>query len=179
MEARANGRRVFIVGNGGSAATASHFVCDLVKTAEVEGLEPFMAFALCDNVSLMTAWGNDLRFEQIFAEQVRALAEAGDVLIVISASGNSPNIIASLNAAAAKDIQTIGLLGFDGGAALDLVDVAVHVPSHDYGVVEAAHSAVTHAITSAVSQNLRSRAEAAVSSSRSYLATVASSDGAC
>jgi D-sedoheptulose 7-phosphate isomerase len=87
------------------------------------------------------------------------LANPGDVLIAISASGNSPNIIATLTEAAARGVRTIGLLGFDGGAALSLVDVAIHIPSHDYGIVEAAHAAVTHAITYAMSKSLRRSVE--------------------
>jgi D-sedoheptulose 7-phosphate isomerase len=154
LRARSVGQRVFIMGNGGSAAAASHFACDLVKTAEVDGFEPVRAFALSDNVPLLTAWGNDAAYERVFAEQVRALADPGDVLIAISASGNSPNILAGLTAAAAKGISTIGLLGFDGGAALELVDIAIHIPSRDYGVVEAAHAAVTHAITLAMHTTL-------------------------
>jgi D-sedoheptulose 7-phosphate isomerase len=155
LRARSTGQRVFVIGNGGSAATASHFVCDLVKSAEVSGFDPLRAFSLSDNIPLLTAWGNDASYSRVFAEQVRALADEGDVLIAISASGNSPNIVAGLSAALAKGVRTIGLLGFDGGAALDLVDIAIHVPSHDYGVVEAAHGAVAHAITFAMSRRLR------------------------
>jgi D-sedoheptulose 7-phosphate isomerase len=155
LQARSEGQRVFVIGNGGSAAAASHFVCDLVKSAEVSWFEPLRAFSLGDNVPLLTAWGNDAAYARIFSEQVRALADAGDVLIAITASGNSPNVVAGLTAAATKGVRTIGLLGFDGGAALDLVDIAIHVPSHDYGVVEAAHGAVAHAITFAMSRRLR------------------------
>ena len=117
LDVRAAGRRVYIVGNGGSAATASHFVCDLVKTARVPGLEPLRAFALTDNIPLLTAWSNDSAYEDCFAEQVAALAEPGDLVIGISASGNSPNVVSALRTAANRDIQTIGILGFDGGAA--------------------------------------------------------------
>jgi D-sedoheptulose 7-phosphate isomerase len=165
QHARAFGQRVFIMGNGGSASAASHFVCDLVKTAEVEGFAPVRAFALNDNIALLTAWGNDAAYDRVFAEQVRALADPGDVLIAISASGNSPNIIAGITAASAKGVRTVGLLGFDGGAALDLVDIAIHIPSHDYGVVEAAHAAVTHAITHAMKASLRGNPPRHVSSS--------------
>lgn len=156
LEARANRKRVYIIGNGGSAATASHFVCDLVKTAQVDGHEPLRAFSLTDNTALFSAWANDSVYEATFAEQVGALVDPEDVVIAISASGNSPNVIAGLTAASARGAHSIGLLGFDGGKALSLVDVAIHVPSPDYGLVEAAHVGITHAITYAISQALRS-----------------------
>ncbi len=163
LEARATGRRVYVIGNGGSAATASHFVCDLVKAAHVDGYEPLRAFALSDNTPLVTAWANDKSYECVFAEQVRALADPGDVVIAISASGNSPNIIAGLTAAATKGARTVGLLGFDGGAAIQLVEIAIHVPSDDYGIVESAHLAICHAITGTIRRTLWENATAATS----------------
>ena len=156
LDVRAAGRRVYIIGNGGSAATASHFVCDLVKTARVPGLGPLRAFALTDNAPLLTAWSNDSAYEDCFAEQVAALAEPGDLVIGISASGNSPNVVSALRAAANRDIQTIGIVGFDGGAARQIVDLAIHVPCHDYGLVEDTHMAIAHALTAAIRQTLRS-----------------------
>jgi len=150
LETRAAGRRLYIVGNGGSAATASHLVCDLAKTAAVEGFAPVRAFALADNTSLMTAWANDLAFEATFAQQLTGLVEPDDVVIAISASGNSPNIVAALESAERAGARTIALVGFDGGAARDLADIAVHVPCHNYGLVEDTHAAIAHAITAAV-----------------------------
>jgi D-sedoheptulose 7-phosphate isomerase len=155
LEARAAGRRVYIVGNGGSAATASHLVCDLTKTTYVAGRQPLRAFALTDNVPLLTAWANDTDYGRIFAEQLAALVEPGDVVIAISASGNSPNVVAGLTTAAAIGARTIGLLGFDGGASLRLVDVAVHVPCNDYGLVEATHLAIGQALVAAIRQAVR------------------------
>ena len=114
--------RVFIAGNGGSASLASHLACDLEKTAS--GPQPRLArqrlraHSLNDNMAILTAWANDEGFELVFSEQLRAHAEAGDVLVVISASGNSPNIVAALETAAEMGLQTIALLGFDGGRAL-------------------------------------------------------------
>lgn len=154
LDARANGRRVYVMGNGGSAATAAHLVCDLVKTAQVPGTQPLRVFGLTDNVPLLTAWSNDRAYEDAFAEQVAALTEPGDVVIAISASGNSPNIVNGLEAATRLGARTIGLLGFDGGAARGLVDLVIHVPCHDYGLVEAAHSAIGHAIPAALRQSL-------------------------
>jgi D-sedoheptulose 7-phosphate isomerase len=157
LETQASGRRVYVIGNGGSAATASHFVCDLVKSTSVSGAERFRAFALTDNIPLLTAWANDSAYERTFAEQVSALVDPGDVVIGVSASGNSPNIIAGLAAAVARGARTVGLLGFDGGAARSKVDIAVHIPCDDYGLVEAVHLAISHAITAAIKEALESR----------------------
>ena len=156
LETRAAGRRVYVVGNGGSAATASHFVCDLVKTAHVDGHEPLRAFALTDNIPLLTAWSNDRAYERCFAEQVASLVDRGDVVVGISASGNSPNIVAALAAAAERGARTIGMVGFDGGAARQVVDLAIHVPCHHYGLVEDTHMAIGHALTAAVRRVLES-----------------------
>lgn len=149
--AHAAGRRVFLAGNGGSAATASHLACDLAKTTlGPPGGPParrFRALALTDNVPLLTAWGNDVGYEAVFAEQLRNLAEPGDLLVVVSASGNSPNILAALAAARALGLRTAGLLGFGGGAAAGLADVAVVVPGDQYGYVEDLHLALGHLVT--------------------------------
>jgi D-sedoheptulose 7-phosphate isomerase len=150
LEARAAGRRVYVMGNGGSAATASHLACDLVKTAHIPGLAPLRVFALTDNVPLLTAWANDSAYEDSFAAQITALVDPGDLVIGISASGNSPNIVAGLTAASAIGARTVGLLGFDGGASRDLVDIAIHIPCDHYGLVEDTHMAVSHAITATV-----------------------------
>lgn len=164
LEARRTGQRVYVMGNGGSAATASHFVCDLIKTAHIAGFVPLRVFALSDNTPLLTAWSNDSAYEDCFSRQIEALVEPDDVVIAISASGNSRNIIEGLKAAAGRGARTIGLVGFDGGAAQGLVDVAIHVPSHHYGLVEDTHSAIGHAITAAIQRALRE--EAAVSLGR-------------
>ncbi len=150
LDARAEGRRVYVMGNGGSAAIASQFVCNLVKTAQGAGGQPLRAFALTDNTPSLTAWANDTAYDQIFAQQIRALVEPGDVVIAISASGNSPNVVAGIQAARACGAQVIALLGFDGGRALALVDVAIHVPYDNYGLVEDTHMAIGHALTRAL-----------------------------
>ncbi len=158
LDARAAGRRVYVMGNGGSSATASHLACDLVKTAQVADHRPLRVFALTDNTPLLTAWANDSAYERSFAEQVLALVEPNDIVIGISASGNSPNIVAGFMAATAAGARTVAFLGFDGGAARDIVEVPIHIPCHNYGLVEDAHSAIGHAITAAVRQALRARA---------------------
>jgi phosphoheptose isomerase len=155
LDARAAGRHIYVIGNGGSASTASHLVCDLVKTAAVAGVAPLKAFTLADNTALLTALANDRAYDRIFADQVAGLVEPGDVLIAISASGNSPNIVAALSTARTIGVQTIGLLGFDGGAALALADVAIHIPCADYGLVEDTHAAIGHAMTAAIRHRLQ------------------------
>jgi D-sedoheptulose 7-phosphate isomerase len=142
-------RRVYLMGNGGSASTASHLACDLLKG--VPGRRPpgVLAFALPDNIALVTAWANDTDYERVFAEQVALLTEPGDVLVAISVSGRSPNVLAALKVARGAGLRTVGLLGMDGGPAVGLIDAVVRVPSHDYGVVETVHVAIGHAFAAA------------------------------
>ena len=148
-EARLAGRRVYLIGNGGSAATASHLACDLTKTTR-GALPALRAISLVANASVLTAWANDVAYERVFAEQIRDLVEPQDVVLAISASGNSPNVIWGLVAATEARARTIGLLGFDGGRARSLVEIAIHIPCNDYGVVEDVHAAIGHAITAAL-----------------------------
>jgi len=141
LETRARGGTVFVAGNGGSASTASHLALDLQKAAGTR------AIALSDNVGLVTAWANDTEFARVFAEQLRVLATPADAVVVISVSGSSPNLVALLETARAMGLASVGLLGRDGGEARSLVDVAVVVPSSDYGWVETAHVALHHVLT--------------------------------
>jgi len=150
------GRRVFILGNGGSAATASHMVCDLAKGCAVGGKPPVKAMSLTDNVPLMTAVSNDLAYEQVFTEQLKVFLQEGDVVIAISASGNSPNVVDAVRYAAGHGARTIGLLGFGGGRLRPLVNADVTLTSRNYGHVEDVHGTLGHLI----SQCLRSRIEA-------------------
>lgn len=145
------GKTVFVAGNGGSAATASHLACDFAKTTlghQPKGAKRRLkALALNDNTPLLTAYGNDVSYEDAFAETLRTLAHSGDVLIVISASGNSPNIISCLHAAHDLGLTTIGFLGFQGGKAKPMCDTVVLAESKNYGVIEDAHSVVMHMLT--------------------------------
>lgn len=151
-DAYTSGKRIFIVGNGGSAATASHMACDLSKTVLGRGpLLPdkrFRAIALTDNVPLITAWGNDTHYDKIFAEQLRNLAEEGDLLVVITASGNSQNIVEVVKVAQELGVRPVGLLGFDGGSVKELLQESVVIKSTDYGHIEDAHMILTHLVTS-------------------------------
>jgi D-sedoheptulose 7-phosphate isomerase len=140
--------QVFIIGNGGSAATASHMACDLGKnTCRPNGVRtrrPFRVTSLVDNVPLLSALANDCGYEHVFSEQLAGLIRAGDLLIAISASGNSPNVLEAIRFAKAKGAFSTALLGFEGGQAAGLVDAAIVVRSTDYGVIEDAHLAVNH-----------------------------------
>ena len=138
------GASVFIVGNGGSASTASHMAADLAKNTIGPHMVRFRVMSLNDNISLLTALANDDGYENVFREQLVNLIKPGDVLIAISASGNSPNVLRAIEYAKSRNAQTVGLLGFDGGKALDLVDRAIHVRSSDYGVIEDAHLVLNH-----------------------------------
>src|ERR1700751_3281409 len=137
----------FVVGNGGSAATASHMACDLGKNTISPNRQRFRVVSLSDNVPLVSALGNDLGYDHIFSEQLKNLIQPGDVLISITGSGNSPNILRAMAYARERAATNIALLGFDGGAALKLADEYVLVPVHDYGVVEDLHMVLNHILT--------------------------------
>jgi histidinol-phosphate phosphatase family protein len=141
-----DGRQVFLMGNGGSAATASHFVNDLNKTALISRRTRFKAIALTDNVPLITAWANDSSYDDIFAEQMLNYVARGDIIIAISTSGNSPNIIKALRIGRIICATTIGLTGLSGGKLKDLVDHCISVPTDDVMQIEGIHSVVLHAV---------------------------------
>lgn len=145
---RANraGNTVFICGNGGSAATATHFGCDLAKRPVVENQPRFRVMALTDNNALMTALSNDIGYDQVFAEQLLPLVRDGDVLIGISGSGNSPNVLNAVTVAQAAGATTIGFCGFDGGQLKQAVDLPVHIDYANMAMVEDVHLMLEHAI---------------------------------
>jgi D-sedoheptulose 7-phosphate isomerase len=151
--ARAGGL-VLIAGNGGSAANAAHMAVDLSKSSlgrpPRTGSVRVRAIALSDAGSVLTAWGNDETYESVFAEQVTTLAGEGDAVVLLSASGRSPNIVAAARAARSAGAAVIGLLGGDGGSVRALADHAIIVASDDYQVVEDAHLAINHMITTYV-----------------------------
>jgi phosphoheptose isomerase/dTDP-glucose pyrophosphorylase len=141
---------VFAVGNGGSAATASHLASDLTRSTQQNGGPPLRAFSLSDNVPQLTAWANDDCYEESFAGQLRAYARRGDVLVAISASGNSPNILAAAREARKMGLAVIALAGFGGGRLKGLADVALVMDSYDYGQVEGAHLVLVHLLSKMV-----------------------------
>jgi D-sedoheptulose 7-phosphate isomerase len=146
-----DGGVVLIAGNGGSAANAAHMAVDLAKSSlgrpPRAGAVRVRAVALSDAASTVTAWANDETYDSVFAEQVTTLARDGDAVILLSASGNSPNIVAAAQAAHTAGAVVLALLGGNGGAVRRLADHAVVVPSDDYQVVEDAHLAINHMIT--------------------------------
>lgn len=143
-QARDADRQIFIAGNGGSAATASHMANDLVWGMAQVHLRPFRCIALTDNLPLATAIANDDAYEAIFAHPLRALGRAGDVLLVISGSGNSPNVVRAVEVAREIGLTTLGFLGFDGGRVAPMLDRHCIVPSRRYGPIEDLHLVFDH-----------------------------------
>lgn len=144
------GGTIFVCGNGGSAAIAEHFSCDHAKGISVDcPLTPFIV-PLASNMSLITAIGNDMGYEHIFAKQIEWAGKESDGLLVISSSGNSPNILNALCVAANRRMSTMAMVGFDGGTAKTLADTSVHVHANNYGVVEDCHQIVMHALAQSI-----------------------------
>jgi D-sedoheptulose 7-phosphate isomerase len=152
--ARDNGSTIYIAGNGGSAATASHWVNDLGKATKSAGRAPIRVMSLSDNVSWLTALANDEGYERVFCGQLENFARPGDVLIVISASGNSPNLLRATEMAKAQGLVTIGFLGFDGGALKGMVDDYLWLPTAkgEYGLVEGTHAMLCHILTTCLAK---------------------------
>lgn len=150
---------VYLVGNGGSAAIASHFANDLNKTIlgykGKKNVKRFQAVALSDNIPILTAWANDVGYEAVFSEQLKNFAQEKDVLIAISSSGKSPNIIKAAETAKNLRLPIIGLIGFNGGKLLPLSDAKIHIPSFKYAIVESAHDAITHLITTFFEESIK------------------------
>ena len=145
---------VFTLGNGGSAATASHFACDLAKGTITLGRPRFRVVALTDNVPLMTAWSNDLAYEDLFAEQLRGLMMPGDVVVAFSSRGKSPNVLRAVELARRTGGITIGFSGFDGGPLSRLVDVSVVVPCDCTEQIEDVHLVLCHLAARALQERM-------------------------
>jgi D-sedoheptulose 7-phosphate isomerase len=146
QRARMQGSQVFIMGNGGSASTASHFVCDLAKNTRFDGLPHFRAIGLTDNMEIFSAYANDEGYENVFSQQLVNLIRTGDVVIAISASGNSANVVRAVEEAKKYGAETIGFTGFDGGRLGQLVDMHIHVDSTIIEHVEDIHLMLEHMI---------------------------------
>ena len=145
---------VFFIGNGGSAATATHYVNDLVM-AYARTNRVVRTSSLTDNAALVTGIANDYSFDEVFEYQLRALAKPGDLVVAISASGNSPNLVRAINYAREADLRTAAIVGFDGGDLKTQADVVVHVVTDlgDYGPAEDVHLIVNHAVASLIRSN--------------------------
>jgi D-sedoheptulose 7-phosphate isomerase len=141
--------KIWIAGNGGSASTASHFATDLSRCKNSFS-NPIKAISLCDNVSFITATGNDFGFDLIFKHQLSNLAKKGDLLFLLTASGNSRNLVLAIEWAKSNSVKTLSITGFDGGSVNVLSDYSIHVPTAngDYGIAEDAQSILCHFLSS-------------------------------
>jgi len=159
LKAYRENKQVFVMGNGGSAVLASHFACDLGKgtlqNVYDDNEKRFRVISLTDNIALMTAYSNDLDYEHVFSQQLKNLVNTGDIVMGISASGNSKNVVNAINLAKKNKATTIALLGFDGGKLRDLVDFKIWVNNNNYGMVEDVHSALQHMICSIIREKIR------------------------
>jgi len=153
LEAHARNARLFSCGNGGSASIANHMQCDHMKGVRTNtDLNP-RVLSLSTNVELLTAIANDMGYESVFAYQLQAQAQIGDVLIAVSSSGRSPNIVQAMAWARDNGLRTIAITGFDGGPARTLADVCVHVDCTNYGIIEDLHQAIMHSLAQYVRQS--------------------------
>jgi len=150
------GRKLVLFGNGGSAADAQHVAAELVNRFQM-ARDPLAAIALTTDTSVLTSWGNDVAFDQVFSRQVRALVQSGDVAVGISTSGNSPNVINGVVAAREKGATTVGFTGRSGGELKDLVDVCCHVPSDSTARIQEAQITIWHALCEVVEREMFGR----------------------
>lgn len=134
--------QVFVFGNGGSACTATHFVADFVKTAAIEGKRRLRAFSLTDNISMLTAIGNDISYADIFRYPLACYANPGDLAVAVSCSGNSPNVLEACQWAQANGLFVVAITGFEGGRLKDLAHLHINVPNNNFGIVENLHMAI-------------------------------------
>jgi phosphoheptose isomerase len=153
IDAIGQDKAIFSCGNGGSAAISNHFLCDHLKGIRTRtDIRPRIT-SLSTGTELITAIANDIGYEEVFAFQLQSHARAGNVLMAISSSGASPNIVRALDWAREHDLRTIALTGFDGGAARAMAEVSIHVQSTNYGVIEDLHQAVVHSLAQYVRQS--------------------------
>lgn len=151
-EARWKGQTIFICGNGGSAATSIHFASDLTKGAMAPNKPPIKAYSLCENIAIFSAWANDLSFEEVFTSQLKSRMRPGDVLIAISCSGNSRNVLNAVDLSQTLGATTIGFTGFNGGKLKEKVDICIIVPSNSMEQIEDVHLLLCHLITTCLRQ---------------------------
>jgi D-sedoheptulose 7-phosphate isomerase len=154
LEAYRSGKRVFVFGNGGGSATSAHFVCDLAKGTACPGKPRFKAISLSENIPLLTAWANDTDYTNTFGEQLINLVEQGDVVIGLSGSGMSPNVINALKVANEAGAVSVLLSGFSGGEAARVASEALVVPSTDMQQIEDVHLILTHIIFRCLRQEI-------------------------
>lgn len=158
QDARLSGKQIFIMGNGGSASTATHFVCDLAKNTRREGLPHFRVIGLTDNMAIFSAYANDEGYESVFASQLANLINPQDIVIGISASGNSPNVLRGMEEARKHNAIAIGFTGFEGGRLGAMVDINIHVKSNIIEHVEDIHLMLEHMIVKTIKESNNSEA---------------------
>jgi D-sedoheptulose 7-phosphate isomerase len=154
-EAYLQNKQIFVMGNGGSAATASHLCCDLVKSTTSDDKMQLKVTSLNENTPLLTALSNDFGYESIFEEQLSRLLSAGDVAMFITASGNSPNILRAIKYAKRKGVKTVAFLGFDGGKANGLTNESIVIRNRNYGQIEDVHLALGHIVAQGLKERIR------------------------
>ena len=147
LRSREEGRTIYFFGNGGSASTASHFVCDIGKATIRGDGKRFKCHALVDSVENVTAWANDTEYAKVFSEQLKGLAVPGDIAVGISGSGNSPNVLRAMEMAKTLGLRTIGLTGMGGGRLKELCEIPVVVPSNSMQHIEDVHLLICHILT--------------------------------
>ena len=155
IETHEAGGTVFLFGNGGSAALASHMACDLGKGMADVTPRRSRVLSLTDNVALITAWANDIGYEAVFSEQLNNYLRPGDVAFAISGSGNSPNVLRALSVARSLGATTVGLTGFEGGKAKELCDLSIVVPSDNMQIIEDVHTILAHGMFSVLRTRMR------------------------
>ena len=147
ISAKETGNKIYLIGNGGSSSTATHFSSDLLKTSITKNKTRFKAFSLSDNIPVLLAWANDTSYEDIFSSQLENLLEKNDILIAISGSGNSPNILKAVNYANSVNAITIAFTGIGGGKLAKLARIKLVIPSDDMLTIETMHLLICHLIT--------------------------------
>jgi D-sedoheptulose 7-phosphate isomerase len=149
-----SGKKIITCGNGGSASTASHYITDWNKMVNLATGKKFRGVSLCDNVGLITAYGNDLSYDDVFAGQIDALMDEGDLLVAVSGSGNSPNVLKAVEAARRAGGKVLGVVGYDGGNLLPKCDHSVWVPSFDMQLCEDVHLMFGHMVMKTLCKSL-------------------------
>lgn len=150
IKKRDSGNKIIIFGNGGSASTSSHFVSDLLKTSITKNSKRFRAISLVDNIPVMTAWSNDVSYDDVFVEQLKNFIESGDLIVAFSGSGKSENVIKAIKYAKASNATVIGFTGMSGGGFPDICDICHIVPSNDMLIIESIHVMLFHCIISTI-----------------------------
>jgi D-sedoheptulose 7-phosphate isomerase len=148
IKKRENGNKIIVFGNGGSASTSSHFVSDLLKTSIVKDSKRFRAISLVDNIPVMTAWSNDVSYDDIFIEQLKNFIESGDLIVAFSGSGKSENVVRAMKYAKESNATVIGFTGMSGGVFPDICDICHIVPNNDMLIIESIHVMLCHCIIS-------------------------------